>query len=293
MTTVSEARVGSRRWVVAALLGVSLPLLIWVAQLPPFPQATEYHDFADQRLLLGLPHFWNVVSNLPFAAVGLFGFWWLLRRSGPTSSAFNGGTEWLAYAVFFAGEVLTCFGSGYYHGGPTNETLVWDRLVFSLMLTSFFAIVVTEFVSARVGRLMLGPVVLLGIYSVLYWARTESVGQGDLRLYFAVQFYPLLAMPFLMLLFRSRYTHAWTFALMWVLYAIAKVAEIYDGPIYEWTGLWSGHTVKHVVAAVASYLPLYGLRHRRIRALTSTAQPGDAFVVTPALAGTGPGRFGR
>ena len=59
--------------------------------------------------------------------------------------------------MFFLGEILTRFGSGYYHSAPSNETLVWDRLVFSLMLTSFFAIVFTEFVSLRVGKLILAP----------------------------------------------------------------------------------------------------------------------------------------
>jgi len=255
-TTVSATRVGHANWIVAALVAASLPMLIWVARMPPLPQPTEYHDFADQRVLLGLPHFWNVVSNLPFAVIGAAGLWWLLRRPGAAV---------LAYAVFFGGELLTCFGSGYYHAGPTNDTLVWDRLVFSLMLTSAFTIVIAEFVSVRAGRLLLWPAVLLGVYSVLYWARTESAGHGDLRLYCAVQFYPMLALPFVMLLFRSRYTHAWTFALMWAMYAVAKAAELDDVPIYEWTGVWSGHTVKHLVAAFASYLPLYGLQHRGLR----------------------------
>jgi hypothetical protein len=34
--------------------------------LPPTPQDQRYHEFSDQRSLLGIPNFWNVVSNLPF-----------------------------------------------------------------------------------------------------------------------------------------------------------------------------------------------------------------------------------
>jgi hypothetical protein len=49
---------------------------------------------------------------------------------------------------------------------------------------------------------------------------------------------------------------------MWVLYAIAKVAEVYDREIFEWSGIVSGHTLKHFLAACASYVPLYALQRR-------------------------------
>ncbi len=260
-----EPRMGHWRWRVAAVLAPSLPLFAWVAWMSPLAQNPQYHDFADQRRLVGVPHFWNVMSNLPFAVIGLLGCWWLMQARR-TSRAFATPTERIAYFVFFLGELLTCFGSGYYHAAPTNETLVWDRLVFSLMLTSFFAIVWTEFVSLRVGRLILAPWVLLGIYSVLHWGWTEAAGRGDLRLYALVQFYPVIAVPFIVLLFRSRYTFAGTWLLTWALYGVAKGCEAYDAPIYELTGgFWSGHTLKHLIAAGASYLPLYSLRHRQVR----------------------------
>lgn len=239
---------------------------MWAASRAPLAQDQTYHDFADQRWLYGVPHFWNVVSNLPFAAIGLIGCWWLIR-AGRTTPAFVQPSERIAYVVFFIGGVLTCFGSGYYHADPTNATLVWDRLALSLMLTSIFAIVVAEFVNPRLGRLMLVPMVVLGLASVLYWARSESLGQGDLRLYFLVQFYPMLALPIILLLFKPRYTHAGVFWLVLALYAVAKLAELYDRSIFESSGVWSGHTVKHLVAAGASFLPLYSLQRRTQRSL--------------------------
>jgi hypothetical protein len=265
---VPETEPGHRRWRVAAVLGLSLPLFAWVARMPRLAQDLEYHAFADQRRIFGIPHFWNVASNLPFAVIGLLGCYWL-SQAGRNSTAFAEPAERFGYFVFFVGEFLTCFGSGYYHSAPSNETLVWDRLVFSLMLTSFFAIVLTEFVSQRVGRLLLLPVVLLGVYSVVYWRMSELAGRGDLRLYILVQFYPVIAIPFVMLLFRSRYTHAGTFLLTWALYGLAKAFELYDRPIYELTGFWSGHTFKHLVAAGASYALLHGLRQRCVRSQTA------------------------
>ncbi len=240
---VPKTQPGQSRWRVAAVLGLSLPLFAWVALMAPLAQDREYHGFADQRRIFGVPHFWNVASNLPFAVIGLLGCWWLIR-AGRSSIAFAQPAERLAYFVFFFGEFLTCFGSGYYHFAPSNETLVWDRLVFSLMLTSFFAIVITEFISQRAGRLLLLPNVALGLYSVLYWRWSELAGRGDLRLYLLVQFYPVIAIPLIMLLFRSRYTRAGTLLLTWALYGVAKAFELFDLPIYELTGFWSGHTLQ-------------------------------------------------
>src|SRR5262245_8372118 len=108
------------------VLGVSLPLLLWFVVVPPLPQPAAYHHYADERAILGIPFFWNVVSNLPFLAIGLYGCWWLTRpgREGLF------GDQRAAYLTFFIAEALTCFGSAYYHAWPTNETLVFDRVVF-------------------------------------------------------------------------------------------------------------------------------------------------------------------
>ena len=264
MTTVVNARAAKHQWRGGVVLALTVPILLWVATMDPVPQPIEYHQFADQRTLFGIPHFWNVVSNLPFAVVGLYGCWWLTRR-GASSAAFVDTRERTAYLVFLVGDVLTCFGSAWYHAAPSNDTLVWDRLFMSLMLGSIFAIVVTEFINPRVGRRMLAPMVVLGVGSVLYWAHTEAIGRGDLRLYLLVQFYPMLAIPVTLLLLESRYTHGSMFWVLWGLYGLAKIAEIGDARILEWTGFWSGHTVKHLVAAGASFVPLYSLQRRRPR----------------------------
>jgi hypothetical protein len=58
---------------VAALLGLMAASLAILPLLPPIPQDPSYHQFADQRTLLGIPNFWNVVSNLPFVLVGAIG----------------------------------------------------------------------------------------------------------------------------------------------------------------------------------------------------------------------------
>ena len=41
-----------------AIVVISLVALLLV---PPISQDQNYHGFADQRTILGIPHFWNVV----------------------------------------------------------------------------------------------------------------------------------------------------------------------------------------------------------------------------------------
>jgi hypothetical protein len=42
---------------------------------PPIPQIQSYNDFADQHTILGIPNFYDVVSNVPFLIVGVLGLY--------------------------------------------------------------------------------------------------------------------------------------------------------------------------------------------------------------------------
>src|SRR5262249_32907020 len=55
------------------LAGACTPLAAVIFVRPPLPQDLAYHHFVDQRTLLGIPHFANVVSNVPFLLVGAAG----------------------------------------------------------------------------------------------------------------------------------------------------------------------------------------------------------------------------
>ena len=41
----------------------------------PMPQDPAYHEFVDQRKILGIANFWNVVTNLAFVPIGIVGLW--------------------------------------------------------------------------------------------------------------------------------------------------------------------------------------------------------------------------
>lgn len=107
----------------AAILGMSALLASCFLVLPPIRQDPGYHHFADARTLLGIPNFWNVISNLPFLLAAAFGL-----RAIRSPRAFIEPWERIAYGVLLAGTLMVGAGSTYYHLRPDNGRLFWDRL---------------------------------------------------------------------------------------------------------------------------------------------------------------------
>lgn len=227
--------------------------------VPPIPQDPAYHEFADGRAILGIANFWNVMSNVPFLVIGLWGIVYLLRHGHQVCLP---GLE-LAYLVFFTGIFLTAFGSGYYHLVPANEPLVWDRLPMTIGFAGLFAIILGEFVSPTIGRAVVIPLLLLGVASVEYWAWTENQGAGDLRLYAVVQFLPMMLIPVILLTYPPAVGAARYYWLMILFYVLAKLVEQLDGAILSAGGLISGHSLKHLFAAMVPATMLYSLMQRR------------------------------
>jgi hypothetical protein len=83
-----------------------------------FGQDPAYHGLADRRVILGIPNFGDVVSNVAFLLVGAAGLRLCAKRRLPGARA--------SWTVFFLGVALVSVGSAYYHWAPDNRTLVWD-----------------------------------------------------------------------------------------------------------------------------------------------------------------------
>jgi hypothetical protein len=239
---------------VLAFLVLMIASLVGLLLLSPITQDQSYHDFADQRTFLGIPHFWNVVSNFPFVAIGAVGLWQLRRDP--------------AIDVLFLGILLTGFGSAYYHLNSNDRTLFWDRLPMAVGFMAILANAIEERVDAKAGAILLWPLVAVGVFSILLWRWT-----GDLRLYGWVQFFPGLALPLLFLLFPPQYSGTSDWLIAAALYALAKVFEFYDHAIYSVGSILSGHTLKHIAAAAACFVILRHFQKRRpitvVRARTS------------------------
>lgn len=226
----------ARHWLLLVLAPGSLALTLVLAA--PIPQDPAYHAFADTRTLLDVANLMNVLSNLPFLLVGGYGLW-IARRRGE-------GPAWL---TLFAGVALVAAGSAWYHAAPDSKNLVWDRLPMTIGFMGLFTALLAEYVH-RALRHLLVPAVVIGVGSVIWWAVSD-----DLRVYAWVQFMPLLALPVLVWRYGARYTHQHLLFAGLGAYLAAKVAEHFDLWIYTITAeTVSGHTLKHLVAAVGVFL---------------------------------------
>ena len=127
-----------------------------------------------------------------------------------------------------AGACLTAFGSAYYHWRPTTERLFWDRMPMTVAFSGVFA--------RSLGISTLSSLVA-GAGSVLWWRWT-----GDLGPYAVFQYGGVAG---------SAFQHP----VPVVVYAAAKLCESRDREIWRLTGgVVSGHTCKHLLAAVACAL---------------------------------------
>lgn len=236
----------------ALWLGALAALALLAAFGPPLAQPPHIHDYADQRAWLGLPCALDVLSNLPFALFGLWG----LRVLGRLPAAALDGTQRALAALFFAGLVLTAFASGWYHGRADDAGLFIDRLGMSVAFAGLLGLAVASRISLRAGPWTAPVVLLWGVLgawvcwrsgNLLPWAVLQGAGVA------------------LLLVLSVLRAHPGGLAVRWgailALYAVAKLAELADHVVFEATGQWvSGHSLKHLVAALAAWPVISALR---------------------------------
>ncbi len=251
-----------------ALVAVSVVATVLVGPIR-LPQA--YYLFADRRAMLGIPNFCDVTTNVPFLFIGLAGLAWAF---GARARALASRPAWLA---MFAGIASVGFGSAYFHWNPGDATIVWDRSSLAVGFMGFFVAILSEYVSPRLGRIVLLPALFLAVASVFYWRAFD-----DLRPYVWIQFTPMLLIPVVLALYRPRFSHTWILVAVLAVYAVAKVAEIGDVRIFEWTGRrFSGHSLKHLLGGLACLGLLIHVRVRRLLAapaITGSAEASDSWL---------------
>jgi hypothetical protein len=248
-----------RRLLIGTIGAAAIAAAFWLDRIPQDP---AYHAFADHGMLLGIPNFWNVATNLPFLLVGLIGVTWRARLQDQALQT--------QYVVFCIGVMLVGLGSAYYHQAPSTPALVWDRLPMTVAFAALFSAVVQDRMSERIGRMLLWPLVIAGIASVAWWYWSEVEGRGDLRPYAVVQFLPMLLIPLMLLLYSGRgLRDGWLWTAL-AAYVLAKVAEYFDGTIFSATGFLSGHSLKHLLAALAVWWVIRAFLGRR----TAILRPG-------------------
>jgi hypothetical protein len=223
------------------IAAVLFGLLVAAFAAGRFLEAFTTNWYADSRALLGVPNFMNVASNLAFLLVGVAGL--VLCARTPRAAA--GLSGWW---VFYAGMVLTCCGSSWYHLAPSDTNMVSDRLGMIVAFVGLAAAVIAESIRRPVPVPLLSVALLFGAASVFWWRAS-----GDLRVYAWVQLAPLAcsatALAGRWLVPRLARLLAASFAL----YVLAKLAETFDARVYALSAdTLSGHTLKHLLAAASA-----------------------------------------
>ena len=229
-------------------LPLLLTLLLIAAALlhGPIAQFENYHAFADQLTLLGIPHFCDVLSNLGFAVVALWGFGRLAPRRHT-----HFPLSWPGYALFLAGLLLTALGSGWYHLAPDDHRLLWDRLPIALACAGLLAGAWAD-CRQRDNRLF---AVLLGfaaLAAVLWWYVGALQGRGDLRPYLLLQGLAMLLIPLWQWLYRRPRGERLAFVAAFALYGLARVTELLDHQLAALLDPLTGHTLKHLLSTAAA-----------------------------------------
>jgi hypothetical protein len=269
-----------------ALLGLAaIGAVLAAVMSPPIPQPLAYHLFADGRSWLGIPNFLDVLSNAPFAAVGLLGLAATFSTKAPESSPFSDPWERWPYGALFTGVALTSLGSSYYHLAPDNARLVWDRLPMAVGFMGLLTAVLAERLSLGLSRWLFGPLLFIGTVSVAYWYWGELQHAGDLRLYLLVQFGSLILVVLLLAFYPGRYAGTGYLVVGLVAYTAAKGLELADREIFAIGHIVSGHTLKHLAAAggVMCLVAMLRMRARmptRERPSNQRLQPTEAGAIS-------------
>ena len=258
-------------------------ILTLVAIVGPVLPASELPVavFADSHSWRGLPNAMDVLSNLPFLAIGLWGLRWLhwLDRAHAhaldavplPSSMVHPPVNALDCAwMFFAGLVVTAAGSAFYHLQPDDLRLAADRAGMAVAFAGLIGFAVCERVSARAGWPAAWFVLAAGLLAVAVSQQTGNVMPWAL-----VQFGGMALVATLALARPMK--GAVGLKLGWVIffYALAKLFELSDHAIFQATHQWvSGHTLKHLSAALAGLPVLHALQAMGRRTLRHN--PGAA-----------------
>jgi hypothetical protein len=231
----------------------------------PIAQPAHYHEFADQSLWAGIPHAADVLSNLGFAMVALWGAarLWPQRNHPALRNARVG------YGLFLMALLLTSIGSTYYHLAPDDWRLVWDRLPIALACSGLLAGVRAQLMPNVHVRVEIVGLTVLALASVMWWYVGQRSGSGDLRPYLLLQAAPLLLIPVWQTIHGPARDDRLCFGLALALYVLAKIAELHDHEIHVLSGQISGHTIKHLAAAAAAWT----LVARLVRSTTSDCAP--------------------
>lgn len=241
-------------WLIALIAGPALAEALGLA-LNAHGHAQLHahgHPFVDARTLLGVPNAMDVLTNAPLALAGAWGLLVMRRRAWPAA------TQQAAW-VFFAGLVATGFGSAWYHWTPDAAGLVWDRLGMAVTFAGVLALAVAERVGHAPAWQALRVLLPIAVLSAILPA-----SNGNVMPWAVVQFGGMALIVRLAMLKPVAGAIGIRLGVLIGLYALAKLLELGDEAVFHATAdAVSGHSLKHLVAALAAWPVIAALVPRR------------------------------
>lgn len=252
-------------WCLALLAGPALLAAAGLA-LNPHGHAHLYahgHPFVDARTWWGIPNALDVLSNAPIALAGLLGLLALRSRVLP-------GATRAALRMFFVGLLLTGFGSAWYHWAPDAAGLVADRLGMAVTFAGALALAVAE----RMRQVPARPTLMLTCIAAVLSAVLPFT-HGNVLPWAVVQFGGVAFIVWAARQVPAPGAIGVRIGALIAWYAVAKALELGDATVFHATGeLVSGHSLKHLAAALAAWPVLAALRAQPLR--QNASAPGGA-----------------
>lgn len=244
MSNITISATASNRHLPAV---ITLTLCVAFLAHGPIVQFDHYHEFAATSTWLGIPHASDVLSNLGFLAVAIWGMFklWPVRHHPSLEDGLQG------HYVLLLGLLLTAFGSTFYHWSPDNARLVFDRLPIALICAGILASVRAETIGLQHNTFYTASICIVAVLSVWWWRVTDLQGHGDLRPYLLLQVLPMILVPLWQFQSQAPRADKLTYGAAACVYVLAKLAEISDHRIWDISGCISGHTLKHLLASLA------------------------------------------
>ncbi len=259
-TTPWSAREQRLAWIAVLLAAVALLGTLFGDQLALWLQLNAHghvhvhahgHPFIDARTLWGIPNALDVLSNLAFVPLGVWGLS-LLRRAPNVQPASH-----QAAAVFFVGLLLTCFASSFYHWAPSALGLALDRAGMAVAFAGVLGLAAAERVSLRSAPWVWGSVLTAGMLAVML-----NYTMGAIAPWAVVQFGGIAVVLWAATQPALKTALGVRWGVLIAIYAVAKLLELGDEAVFHATGNWvSGHSLKHVAASLAALPVIAVLRH--------------------------------
>lgn len=243
-------------WLLALFAGPALLTAAGVV-LNPHGHAPLYahgHPFVDARTLWGIPNAIDVLSNAPLSLAGGLGLCALRARAWPSATH-------AALRVFFVGLLLTGVGSAWYHWAPDAATLVWDRMGMAVTFAGAMALSVAERVDPSSAR----PTLVVAFVAAVCSAALPFT-HGNVLPWAVVQFGGVALLVWAAWRKPAAGAVGVSIGSLIAWYAVAKALELGDQAVFHVTGeALSGHSLKHLAAALAAWPVLTALRAPALR----------------------------